>query len=208
RRLLTAIYDCFYKCVTLEVPIEEAEFPKELLYYKNYNLRRNPKDPRNTLDELIWKRSELTGKYIGCPYWSVAAKVLFDKKLTKLTSGRSASLFDAEKTAESLNKLKGENGLVRADSERLIHEHVFPRNHLIRELQSLGTSLKRKPLERLIERFAVDCVLLKTEDSLLIQRDGDPKNLWQRYRTGTITLVDNPAWPAEHRRMINAASLV
>jgi hypothetical protein len=208
RRLLMAIYDCVYRCVTLRVPIEEGEFPSDLLYCKSYNLRGNRNDPRNTLDELIWKRSEITGKFIGCPFWSVAAKALFEKERTKSMSGQSASLFDAERIAESLNKVKGTEGLERPHSARLMHEHVFPRDHLIRELQNLGTSAKREPLEKLIERLAVGCVILKSEDSLLRQRDGDPKNPWQRYRTGKITLVDNPAWPAEHRKMIFDADLV
>ena len=46
------------------------------LYYDSLRLRP-------ISDELIWKWSEATGKYIGCPYWSARAKALFDYELAR-----------------------------------------------------------------------------------------------------------------------------
>ena len=78
-RLRSVICDCIYECVISGKPLYADDFPaRELIYYRSYNLRHNRSDRRNTLDELLWKRSELTGKYIGCPYWSLAAKALFE----------------------------------------------------------------------------------------------------------------------------------
>jgi len=197
-RLRTLICDCIYKCVISRSPLNDFPMP-ELIYYRSYNIRHDRSDPKNTLDELLWKRSELTGKYIGCPYWSRAAKSLFDSELATLTSRSSASLYDAWRIADVLGKSD------RPKSQRLTHEHVFPRNRLIRELQSLGTSAKRDQIETLVERLSVGCVILESQHSL--SPNGDLQNPWQRYRESNLALVDNPDWPSEHRKMIIAAGL-
>jgi len=198
-RLRSVICDCIYECVISGKPL--YDFPaRGLIYYKSYNLRRNQSNPRNTLDELLWKRSELTGKYIGCPYWSLAAKALFEKELARLTSVKTVSLDDAWGMADVLSESD------RPKSQRIMHEHVFPRNRLIRELQRLGTSAQRDQIETLVERLSIGCVILKSQDSL--SPDGDLQNPWQRYRHGNVALVDNPEWSTEHRGMIVAAGLL
>jgi hypothetical protein len=47
------------------------------LYYKSFNLR----EKQILANELIWKWTEATGKYIGCQFWSVEAQDLFNAEL-------------------------------------------------------------------------------------------------------------------------------
>ncbi len=192
-----AIIEMTYQCLQTRKPI--AVFPKSLLYYGSYNLRGN-KDVRATLDELAWKRSELTGKFCGCPYWSEKAKHLFDETLSGSIRERAPTVQDAWEVAAFLAKKGAEK------RPKLTHEHVFPRADLVGVLRALDASLSRETLEALIERLAIGCVVLESEHCLL-RSSGNALNPWLRYK-GHLRLAVNPEWPVLHRQLIVNAGLV
>ncbi len=201
QELRNAIIDSIYRCITSRMAINDFPVP----YYGSYNVRPTTSDAvRNCLDELLWKRSELTGKYIGCPYWSVSAKALFDAELATLR--KSVTLEDAWKIARGLQK----RGVTERRSQ-LTHEHVFPRKTLVEMLAKQGGTTTPEEVEVLIERFAIGCVILESEhprtpDSTSIRKFLE--NPWLRYSETGIKLVENPAWPPKHQQMIKDAGLV
>jgi hypothetical protein len=160
----------------------------------------------SSLRALIWKHSELTGKYCGCQYWSVAAKSAFEKTLRERTNGKGLNLEDAWSVAESLKKTDVNPGL------RLVHEHVFPITRLIKMLRNQSETLSRDWVDRDIEMRAVGCVILASEDKVLSDQGartrGNEDNLWFRYKDARIRLVDNPEWPQLHRELIEGAELI
>jgi hypothetical protein len=158
-----------------------------LLYHGSLNRRE-------LADELIWKWTEATGKYVGCPYWSVRAKSLFDE--VAATFKEKLSLTEAVKLADRLSA----KGL----ESRIIHEHVYPRGDLRKLLRRPGANVRD-----LLERLGVSCVVLGSEDRA-IARGGIKceENPWKRYTATEVKLVDNPEWPKEQRDMITDAGLL
>jgi hypothetical protein len=130
--------------------------------HKSYNLRRR-KDVRATLDELVWKRSELTGKFCGCPFWSLKARSLFDRRSAEYMKGHTPTLDDAWQLADRLSKQTA------TIDQRFTHEHVFPRAHLIKLLQELIFPISTILVETMMERLAVGCVILQSEHIYLNQ---------------------------------------
>jgi hypothetical protein len=196
-RLKAVIYDHIQRCIRSGKPTKE--FPGWLLYYGKWKFCNvQCLNVEKCLDELIWKRSELTGKYIGCPFWSVEAKAFFDNELNRLSSSYRdlVSLRAACNLAECLKSRK-------LGGRRLIHEHVFPKKYLIPLLSRLGSSVNRKIVEEKMERLSVGCVLLESEHPKHDRVYAD--NPWRRYKD--IALAYNPRWPDDHCRMIKEAGL-
>jgi hypothetical protein len=171
------------------------EFPGSLLYYGKYTQYLRIE---KCLDELIWKRSELTGKYIGCPYWSIKARAFFDSELKISYPDRPVSLEEASNLAIKLSK-KNLGDL------RLEHEHVFPKKYLIPHLLGLGSSVQRKEVDKEIERLAIACVVLHSEHPNHNSADAD--NPWLRYAKAEIALVNNSDWTSPHDRLIVKSGL-
>jgi hypothetical protein len=112
--------------------------------------------------------------------------------------GRTPTLHDAWQIADCLSK-KGPKS-----DERLTHEHVFPRAQLIKLLQELDCPSKFDFVETRIEKLAIGCVVLQSENELLDARKGDMFNPWLRYK-GFIRLAENQKWPDFQRQLILAA---
>jgi hypothetical protein len=156
------------------------------------------KDVDRTLGDLIWKHSELTGKYVGCQYWSVEAKRLFEKEM--LTGIGEPTLDDAWKMQEVLKmKARGEM--------RLEHEHVFPRKCLrAKLLRERGAHLSLPNIEKVMNEFAMGCVVLKKEHPPHKECNADCDNPWRRYKG--IMLADNKGWDSFQRELIERAGLL
>jgi hypothetical protein len=152
-----------------------------------------PAKKRTIADELAWKWSETTGKFIGCPFWSLDAKDLFDRELTKSTT----TLQDAWTLAYHLASN------ARSHNQQITHEHVFPKRRFCEILFSMRTPVALNELRGLFSHLAVGCVVLESEhpSNHLANRD----NPWRRYEG--ITLVENLGWPEEHKRLIEQAGL-
>ena len=154
-----------------------------------------------SLDALLWKYSELTGKYCGCQFWSDGAKSLFERKLPEHLNGRPSTSRDARRVAACLSK-KTQGG------NQLVHEHVFPRAELRTKLL-LDREIPNgsQYLAATIERLAVGCVVLGSEHDLVNRAKGDGINPWRRYK-GKIKLFKNQNWPTSHMGLIRDAELV
>jgi hypothetical protein len=167
-----------------------------LLYYGSFNLTKT----RTLGYELTWKWTEATGKFVGCSYWSVQAKALFDREMRS----RHATLTDAWRLSKDLQSGKGRHGIN--------HEHVFP---IFNVRQILGNP-SRFPkstcdipaLKRFFERQVVGCVVLEGEHREVDGLPGTDDNPWLRYRHSSIKLVPNPAWSDLHARLIAGAGLL
>lgn len=166
------------------------QYKKPLLYHGALNLKNSLSDC------LIWKWTEATGKYIGCAFWSVGAKLLFDESVASF--GTSPSLRDAVKIAIGLSQRS------RPLDCRITHEHVYPKEALRRLLPDL-----KEDIGGLFDRLCVSCVVLESEHKK-IDRLGSPneENPWKRYAPAGIKLVDNPEWPPLQRKMIMEAGLL
>jgi hypothetical protein len=171
--------------------------PPLYLYYGSYNLRGN-KDVRATLNELIWKYSELTGKYCGCHYWSVKARSLFDKELLEYMNGGKPTLEDACRVSVCLRPK------TRVKEKRIVHEHVFPRKQLVDLLLEMDVHSTFDCVKTIIEQLAMGCVVLESEHP---KKTGDCNNPWLRYKDN-IMLVDNKNWSLSQRKLIEEAELV
>ena len=191
--LLTVVQD-YYKI--LKTLLDEK------LYCRTFNLKEN----WSISDQLTWKWSEATGKYVGCPFWSVRAEEIFKAELERRFDSDSTSLDDAWNLGEELSRRR------KYGDRALTHEHVFPRAELSRILHraSLFPQYTRDAdaLENLFRRLAIGCVVLESEHRQLSQM-GDPENPWKRYTRGVrIAVVNNPLWREDHREMIEEAGLV
>jgi hypothetical protein len=147
--------------------------------------------PRTLADELIWKWTEATGKYVGCQFWSVSAKALFDFEVKgwPITPKRARAI---EKTLSAKD---------RPSNARLTHEHVYPRKELRKDLRM--QKLSRNEIRELFDRLCVSCVVLESEHDQL--RGGDVKgdlNPWERYARANIVLAENPRWQPVQRNEI------
>ena len=192
-----------YQCIKSNRPIQNSDFNLQL-YFGYYNLRSQ--DVNASLRELIWKHSELTGKYCGCQYWSVGAKSVFENMLPQKLTERRPSLDDAWTVADDLS------GRYVDQNQKLVHEHVFPIASLITELLKPTEDLSLGSIEKIIETRAVGCVILKSEDDVIALNEdrvrGDADNLWLRYKKANIKLADNPSWPLSQRELIEGAGLI
>jgi len=167
--------------------------PKPELSSGRFRLDRR----REPLGQCSWKWSEVTGKYIGCPFWSVEATRNF---------GEFAALQPAMRLARVAEKA---SQIVRR-AHRLQHEHVFPRRDwatMMSRFVGKGTTITDAALRNLLEQYCIGCVVTAEEHSQLARR-GDPTNPWRRYQRAGVLLVDNPDWPHQHRQWIEELGIV
>jgi hypothetical protein len=200
------INEMVLRCLSTNQAIIKADFDSKLKLYYGYYNSRDGVSPQSSLRALIWKHSELTGKYCGCQYWSVGAKSAFEETLRERMNGKGPNLEDAWSVAKSLQKTDVNSYL------RLVHEHVFPMSRLIETLRNQNETLSRDWVDREIKLRAVGCVILASEDKVLSElgarTKGNEDNLWLRYKDARIRLVDNPDWPELHRELIKEAELI
>jgi hypothetical protein len=187
-----------FQCLESKQPLNKLDF-KLKLRHGSFS-PRGKKDFHATLRELIWKHSELTGKYCGCQYWSANAKSVFNEKLLEYVDGRIPTLKDAQDVTSHFSKQSTDK------NERLVHEHVFPINHLLLCLQDPNVVSSFEQVKTMIEQRAIGCVVLESEHSLLDAKNGNCDNPWLRYK-GKIRLLENPSWPLAHRELIEKAEL-
>ena len=164
RKLLA---DVICQCLKSRTPVTQAEFYERipLLLYGSYP-PKGGMDINASLDALLWKYSELTGKYCGCQFWSDSAKRLFEMKLLEHLNGRLSTSKDARLVAACLSK-KSQGG------NQLVHEHVFPRAELrTKLLLDRETPLGSQYLVATIERLAVGCVVLGSEHDMVNRTKG------------------------------------
>ena len=197
-----SLVDLIRQCLESRGPITKAEFEVKIpkLHYGTYPTRAE-KNMDSSLDALLWKYSELTGKYCGCPFWSDGARRRFEGKLLEYTNGRIPTSNDARHIAYYLKK--------KIHNEyQLVHEHVFPRAELRKRLLlDRDTLLAAGSLAETLERTAIGCIVLRSEDKQLKNDERDYNNPWLRYR-GKLKLVENQDWPASQRELIVAAGLL
>jgi hypothetical protein len=152
---------------------------------------------REPIGQVSWKWSELSGKYVGCPFWSTEAlRVVIG--LDARWPGRPL-----KRVCERVSK-----GYFL---ESIQHEHVFPRDEWIARLQALvkSAAVPLEPeLEALLDRYCIGCVVTRTQHDEAAGRLGTPDNPWLRYRETSICLVPNPAWTEPHLSWIRAAGLL
>jgi hypothetical protein len=88
-----------------------------LLYFGTFNVTKS----RPLANELIWKWTEATGKYVGCQFWSKSAKELFDGEVVgwPISQKRAGSI-------ERQLSTRSANGKNRPPHTKLTHEHVYP----------------------------------------------------------------------------------
>jgi hypothetical protein len=172
---------------------------KPLLYYGSFNLTKT----RKLGYELTWKWTEATGKFVGCPYWSVEAKALFESEM-RSQYGVNSTFADARRLAGILQSGKGQRGIN--------HEHVFPISDV---LQILGNPSQYpeftsdlSALRHFFEHCVVGCVVLEGEHRQVHGRLGTPDNPWLRYQRSSIKLVSNPAWRDLDSKLIADAGLL
>jgi hypothetical protein len=151
---------------------------------------------REPIGQSSWKWTEVRGKYIGCPYWSVEAVAAFSRLVPHYPED---SLPAVAKKASKRDRGDGQ----------LQHEHVFPRKAWIRLMsESLGSS---KPpgvneVRDLLDRYCVGCIVTAKEHKVLGSR-GISENPWMRYEDSGIRIVRNPHWASPHREWIEEVGL-
>jgi hypothetical protein len=154
-------------------------------------------------DELTWKWTELTGKFVGCQFWSLGAARLFNDELKNKYN--NPSLEDGWTLAGRLDDRRGPDGRRRPDDQIITHEHVFPIKFFRGILSAPERAREINELRQLFSRFAIGCVVLQSEHPSNCPYDRD--NPWRRYRDKGITLAENPNWPDEHKDLIRLAEL-
>lgn len=171
-----------------------------LLHFGSFNLTTS----RTLAYELIWKWTEATGKYVGCPFWSKDAKALFDAEVSS-AGGWPIQPILAKKIAKKLSE-KGSNGAKCLPKPKLTHEHVYPIKDM-KQLLYWNTKRTIEEIRGLFDRYCVGCVVLESEHDQL-SADGDDANHWIRYSKAGIKLAHNAAWPDSQRKMIASAGLL
>ena len=159
-----------------------------LLHYGSFNLPKG----RDLAKELIWKSTEATGKYSGCPFWSVKAKALFDQHACWPLSVRSA---------KSIGRVLCDTA--RDKAARLTHEHVYPIRDLKLRLIEIGPS--EEEISRLFETHALACVVIEEEHD---REEGTHNNPWGRYKRAGIQIAENSAWTARQRELLDQARVL
>jgi hypothetical protein len=175
-------------------PIQFARDFTSILYYGNFPSGDN----WTVADILAWKWSEMTGKYIGCQFWSNDARTLF---LQKMDGIEYYTIDYAQNVACNLARRNPDI------NKKITHEHVFPRSLFCQELQKLfrDTVPERNKIKTLFSRLAIGCVVLESEHRKMKDSSPNRVNPWRRYEG--ITLVENPNWPKEHQTLIDQAKL-
>lgn len=166
---------------------------RRLLHYGAFSLPGK----RAVANELIWKWTESTGKYLGCQFWSFKAKELFDLEVANC-GGWPITLQMARSLELKLSKKS------RPKNSRLTHEHVYPIKDMKRWLSGQAKP-NREEIRNHFERQCVGCVILETEHD---RTRGDDENPWLRYKNAGITLALNSAWPDTQHVLIGEAGLL
>jgi hypothetical protein len=116
---------------------------------------------RKLCSHLLWMHSEANGKYEGCRYWSDGAWKSFKrhgKVVTKIGSDDS-----------------------------LLHEHLYPRDELVRRLLRIRTPTVER-VARVLRKRNIGVVVTRAEDRQL-DPVGTKGDHWARYR-GKIRCYD------------------
>jgi hypothetical protein len=173
--------------------VRMSERYRPLLYYGTFSLP--PKRP--VANELIWKWTEATGKYVGCQFWSLKAKELFDHEVVNC-GGWPITASVARLLGRKLSKK------ARPRALRLTHEHVYPIKDMKRWLRD-HVNPHRKEIQNHFERQCIGCVVLESEHPRAERNDENP---WLRYKSVGINLAPNPAWSDTQRALIVEAGLL
>jgi len=162
---------------------------------------------RQFLKQLAWKTSEVYGKYVGCPFWSVAARNRFVACWSPIVRGRPRSPY----------ALGHDLGRQLWEALQLQHEHVFQRKDfselLVEEwprwvLVSSDEAALDQHIARFLTIYGAGCVVLAGEHDGLAGVPSDRTNPWLRYnRPGRqIYLHDRgDHFPEPHRSLIAEA---
>jgi hypothetical protein len=154
-------------------------------------------EQREPIGQCSWRWSEMRGKYIGCPYWSVEAMRVLER-------------VQAENPTCSPREL-GELASSRSlGDEQLQHAHVFSRKAWI-ELMTPHLSwsdLDETELMARLDQYCVACIVTYAENQQLRGKEGIRKNPWMRYQGSSIRLVHNAHWPEPHKSWIADAGLL
>jgi hypothetical protein len=169
-----------------------------LLHFGSFNLTKS----RPLANELVWKWTEATGKYVGCQFWSRNAKAWFDTEVLHAGGWPIAPAL-ARKIERKLSE-KSAQGVERPPGTRLTHEHVYPIKDMKQRLYG-NTRRTVEELRGLFDSHCVGCVVLESEHDRFC---GDETNPWIRYAKARIKLADNPAWSYKQRQMIVEAGLL
>jgi hypothetical protein len=173
---------------------EMHEKYRRILHYGVFSLPGK----RAVANEVIWKWTEATGKYVGCQFWSIGAKSVFDQEVR--SAGGWPITVRLARTLERKLSTKS-----RPNAIKLTHEHVYPIKD-IKLLLARKNSPTREEIRELLERQCISCVLLESEHDRSAGHDPNP---WLRYtNAGNIRLADNPAWPDSQRKTIIQAGLL
>jgi hypothetical protein len=173
---------------------EMREKYRRILHFGTFSLPGK----RPLANELIWKWTEATGKYVGCQFWSVGARSIFDQEVQS-AGGWPITVKQARMLEQKLSQKS------RPNETRLTHEHVYPIKDMKLLLARKGP-LTREEIRHLLERQCLSCVLLESEHD---RTEGHDTNPWLRYKSaGNIRLADNPAWLDRQRELIMEAGLL
>lgn len=141
--------------------------------------------------QLLFRYSEsgggqVSGKYLGCRYWSVSAVKRWRKQ---------------RHTDKPFKNLR--------------HEHVFPRTFLNQHLRrSFKENQTHEWVEAELNRLSVACIVTKAEDDRLAKDHpygDDPtglvtqQELWSRYTGTGVEVVDHCGLTDDERAMLRAA---
>jgi len=152
---------------------------------------------REPIGQVSWKWSELSGKYVGCPFWSTEALrvvVGLDERWPGRTPKRVCERVSKGYFLESIQ-----------------HESVFPRLEWVARLHSLvGTEAvpSEAELEALLDRFSVGCVLTRAQVDELATRASNADNPWLRLQGTSIRLLPNSSWTPSQQASIRDAGLL
>jgi hypothetical protein len=199
------IIKMFFNCLETRTPLAEEDFHLKL-YYGCYNLShyRDTWTPlRASLDQLLHRYVEATGRYCGCQYWSVKARNLF---ITKLSKNPTPTLHDAWLLSKKLSHEIKRDERPELKKERIMHGSLFPRNYLLKLLDP-DKHPSFEYVKAKIEQNAVGCVILQSEYQLFNKLEIDCDNPWLRYK-GKIKLANNLNWDNKQRRRILEANLL
>jgi hypothetical protein len=167
---------------------------RRILHYGVFSLPGK----RAVANELIWKWTEATGKYVGCQFWSIGAKSVFDQEVQS-AKGWPITVRLARMLERKLSKKSRPNAI------KLTHEHVYPIKEIKLLLASKDNPTKEE-IRELLERQCMSCVLLESEHDRSAGHDSNP---WLRYKkVGDIRLANNPAWLESQRKAIIQAGLL
>lgn len=114
---------------------------------------------KDLITTLLWKHTEASGKYDGCPYWSTKALASRGKHGKVVTSKR-----------------EDRYGALR-------HEHLFPRNQMIEELFSIAAPNMKDVEEKLKHNIGV---VVTVEEDEKLEKEGMFSDPWKRYRDAGI----------------------